>query len=296
MKRRELLMSIPALALAPSVMRPVASAAEESAKRPRLRSAICAYSYRDALKAKTMTYDDIIRKAVENDVDGIDMTVYWFPDTSDGFLLPLRRLAYKSCVEIYSIAIRTDMCQPTPERREKELAEVKKWVDVATKLGAGHIRVFGGQVPKGTSEDEAVGWVVEILKKASEYSGSRGIILGIENHGGITEKADTIVRIVKGVDSPWVGINLDTGNFLRDVYRQTEQCVPYAVNVQVKTQMRGDDGKNVASDWDRFVKILIKGGYQGYLALEYEDKEPAATAMPRLLAKLKQTIRDNQGA
>lgn len=58
--------------------------------------------------------------------------------------------------------------------------------------------------------------------------------------------------------------------------------------------MRGDDGKQIPSDWDRFVKILIKGGYQGYLALEYEDKEDPATAMPRLLAKLKQVIRDNQ--
>lgn len=58
--------------------------------------------------------------------------------------------------------------------------------------------------------------------------------------------------------------------------------------------MRGDDGKQIPSDWDRLVKILIKGGYQGYLALEYEDKEDPATAMPRLLAKLKQVIRDNQ--
>jgi L-ribulose-5-phosphate 3-epimerase len=70
--------------------------------------------------------------------------------------------------------------------------------------------------------------------------------------------------------------------------------VSYAVNVQVKTQMRGDDGKRIPSDWDRFVKIFIKGGYQGYHSLEYEDKEDPATAMPRLLAKLKQVIRDNQ--
>jgi sugar phosphate isomerase/epimerase len=234
--------------------------------------------------------------AVETEVDGIDMTVYWFPNTSDEFLLPLRRLAYKSGVEIYSIAVRTNMCQPIAEKRQAEFDDVKKWVDVATKLGAGHIRVFGGNVPKGSSEDDAVGWVVDVLKRASEYAGSKGIILGIENHGGITEKAETIVRIVKAVDSPWVGINLDTGNFLREVFRQSEMCVPYAVNVQVKTMMRGDDGKEVASDWDRFAKLLIAGDYQGYLALEYEDKENPATAVPRLLAKLKQAIRDNQAA
>jgi sugar phosphate isomerase/epimerase len=296
MRRRELLKCIPAITLASAFPLPGVVADERAGKRPRLRSAICAYSYRNALAAKTLTYQDLIRLAVENDVDGIDMTVYWFPDTSDGFLLPLRRLAYKSCVEIYSIAVRTDMCQPTPEKRQKELEEVKKWVDVASKLGAGHIRVFGGQVPKGSTEDDAVGWVVEILKEAAAYSGSKGIILGIENHGGITERAETIVRIVRGVDSPWVGINLDTGNFRREVFRQAEMCVPFAVNVQVKTQMSDDAGSQVPSDWDRFVKMLISGGYQGYLSLEYEDKENPATAMPRLLAKLNQVIQDNHAA
>ena len=169
-----------------------------------------------------------------------------------------------------------------------------KWVDVATKLGAGHIRVFGGNVPKGKTEDEAAGWVIEILKRACEYSGKRGIILGIENHGGITEKAERIIQIVKGVDSPWLGINLDTGNFRSEVFRQSEMCIPYAVNVQVKTLMRDDEGREVPSDWDKFAKLLIGGGYRGYLALEYEDKEDPATAMPRLLGQLRQVIRDNQ--
>ena len=209
MNRRTFLSST-AAAFAP---RPIFSAAPPSSGAARFRTAICAYSFRDALKAKTMTYDDLVRLAVETGVDGLDLTVYWFPNTSDGFLLPLRRLAYKSGVEIYSISVRTDMCQPTPELRDKEFAEIRKWVDAAQKLGATHIRVFGGQVPKGSTEEEAAGWVVELLKRGAGYAGARGIILGLENHGGSTERAARIIDIVKRVDSPWVGINLDTGNF-----------------------------------------------------------------------------------
>jgi sugar phosphate isomerase/epimerase len=296
MRRRDLLKGVSVLATALPIGPPVFASADTAMNRARLRTAICAYSYRNALQAKTMKYDDLVRLAVEFGVDGIDMTVYWFPDTSDAFLLPLKKLAFKNSVEIYSIAVRTNMCQPAPELREKEFAELVKWVDVATKLGAGHIRVFGGTVPKGKSEEDAVGWVVEILKRACEYAGKRGILLGIENHGGITEKAEKIVQIVKAVDSPWLGINLDTGNFLTDVFRQSEMCMPYAVNVQVKTQMRSDDGKQIPADWDRFVKILIKGEYRGYLALEYEDKEDAMTAVPRLLGQLKQVLRENQAS
>jgi sugar phosphate isomerase/epimerase len=286
MHRRDVLKSLPALAAASAF-----GGTETNSGKSRLRSAICAYSFRNELKAKQMTYDDLVRLAVDLDTDGLDLTVYWFPDTSAEFLVPLRRLAYKSGVEIYSISINTDMCQPTPELREKELATVKKYVDAAERLGASHIRVFGGRVPKEATEDQAAAWVVEILKRASEYSGSKGVILGLENHGGITERADRIIQIVRKVDSPWVGINLDTGNFNRAVLPQIEKCVPYAVNVQVKAEQRNEDGTRSAQDWSKIIQLLRAGSYKGYLALEYEAKEPAPTALPRLMKKLQSLIR-----
>jgi L-ribulose-5-phosphate 3-epimerase len=284
MHRRDLLKSLPALAAA-GVPLPAAPAG-----KGRLRSAICAYTFRDELKAKTMTYDDIVRMCVDLDLDGVDMTVYWFPDTSNQFLLPLKRLAFKSAVEIYSISVRTEMTQATPELQQKELAELKKWVDVAEKLGAGHIRVFGGKIPKGATEEQAAGWVAEVLKRGGEYAGTKGVILGLENHGGITEKADTIVKIVKQVDSPWVGVNVDTGNFNRNAYDQLKTIVPYAVNVQVKTECKPDEtGKPAPSDWDRVAGMLVDNGYRGYLALEYEGKEARATT-PALLRKLRDIV------
>ncbi len=234
-----------------------------------------------------MTYEDLVRLAVEHGVDGLDLTVYWFPSTSDDFLLPLRRLAYKNAVEIYSLSIRTDMCRAEPEAREKEVAEVRRWVDVAEKLGAGHIRVFGGNVPRGRTEDEAVGWVVETLRRSAEYAGRKGILLGLENHGGITARAERVLEIVRKTDSPWVGINLDTGNFREDPYAQIEMCIPYAVNVQVKSEVRGAGGRPEPQDWDRIGALLARAAYRGYLALEYEAAEDPATAMPRLLAELR---------
>src|SRR5262245_7050288 len=267
MTRRHLLSAIPAVGLAP-----LAAAPAESSK-PRFRSAICAYSFRNALEKKTMTYDDLVRMSVDLGVDGLDLTVYWFPNTSDSFLLPLRRLAYKSAVEIYSISVRTEMTRATPEQRTTEIEKIRTWVDVADKLGAGHIRVFGGAVPKGASEDAAAGWVVEVLKPAVEYAGTKGIILGLENHGGITSMADRVVDIVKRVDSPWLGINLDTGNFRTDSYNQIAKCLPFAVNVQLKAEMRGSDGQAQPSDWNRLIGMFAKSGYKGYVALEYEAKE-----------------------
>ncbi len=276
--------SLPAATLSSLSIPAVAATGNKALLKP----AICAYSFREALKAKTMTYEDLIRLTADLGAEGVDMTVYWFPDTSDQFLNSVRRTAYKSCASIYSIAIRSVMTQPTPELRVKEAEEVKKWVDVAVRLGAGHIRVFGGAVPKGATEDQAADWVVEVLQRSSEYAASRGVILGLEDHGGITARAETVLKIVRKVNSPWVGVNLDTGNFNVDPYREIEMCLPYAANVQLKTLIRDQAGKRIESDWDRILRMLAQAGYRGYLALEYEDKEPPETAVPRLIAKLRQ--------
>jgi sugar phosphate isomerase/epimerase len=290
MNRRELLKTMPALAAA--LQAPARAAAAPAGDKARLRSAICAYSFRDALKKQTMNYDDLVRLAVDLNVDGLDLTVYWFPNTSNEFLLPLRRLAYRSAVELYSISIRSEMTQPTAELRAKEVAELKKWVDAAATLGAGHIRVFGGRVPKNASEEQAAGWVVDVLKRGGEYAGTKGVILGLENHGGITEKADTILSIVKQVDSPWVAINLDTGNFNRNAYEQIQECMPYSANVQVKMDIRtGDAGTREPSDWERICRMLVAAKYKGYLALEYEAREDPAIAMPREMKKLNSLVR-----
>jgi L-ribulose-5-phosphate 3-epimerase len=258
-----------------------------AAPTPLLRPALCAYSFRQELQSKKMTYQDVIRFAAENSLDGVDLTVYWFPSTDDAFLYDLKQLAYRTGVEIYSISIRTDMCKPPGAEADAMFADIRKWVDAAAKLGAGHIRVFGGTVPKTSNEAEAAGWVVQLLSKAGAYAGSKGVILGLENHGGITEKAATIVDIVKRVNSPWVGINLDTGNFHTKVYEQIAMIAPHAVNVQVKVEVR-EDNVTQPSDWDRVSKLLVANNYRGYLALEYEAKEAALTAIPGHLARLRQ--------
>jgi len=262
-----------------------------NSKKSRLRTAICAYSFREQLQSKALSYMDLVNLAVDNDVDGLDLTVYWFPSTEDSFLLPLRAHAYKNAVEIYSISVRTDMCKPAGPERDKQAADLRKWVDVASTLGAGHIRVFGGAVPKTSSEQEAAGWVTEMLKEAGKYAGSKGILLGLENHGGVTEKADTIIKIVKAVDSPWVGVNLDTGNFVRDAYTQIAQILPYAVNAQFKETIKDETGKSVKADWAKLVRMFRDAGYRGYFALEYEEKESATTAVPRLTRELNQLVR-----
>ncbi len=113
--------------------------------------------------------------------------------------------------------------------------------------------------------------------------------MGVEDDGGLTTNADRTVEIVKKADSPWVGINLDIGNFPNDGYNQIEMCAPHATNVHFKSQVHVDHQSQPA-DWPRVLKILGKAGYRGYLALEYEANEDPVTIVPKLIAKMRAVI------
>ncbi|MDQ2898354.1 MAG: sugar phosphate isomerase/epimerase [Acidobacteriota bacterium] len=288
MNRRELLMSIPALAAATSTTTGLRA---QPASKSHIRAGLVAYSFRKRLEAKTMTYDALIRYVSDLGLDGMDTTVYWFPDTSDQFLATLRRTAYKNAVSLYSVAVRARMCQPTPELQQAEVQSVKKWIDVAEKVGAGHVRVFGGTLPKGATEAQGIGWAVEVLKRSAEMAEAKGIVLGVEDDGGLTATAEPTVEIVKQVNSPSVGINLDTGNFPKNGYSQVAMCIPYATNVHFKEHIAGADGTKEKADWDRLIGMFAKAGYRGYLSIEYEEKETAETSVPPLAAVLRAGVR-----
>ena len=113
MNRRDFLVTAGAAVAAAAAPGAGAGAvAQPPAGKARFRTGLVAYSYRQALMAKTMTYEDLIRIAVETGTDGIDMTVYWLPATTDDVLLPLRRFAWKNRVEIYSIGARVGWRSP----------------------------------------------------------------------------------------------------------------------------------------------------------------------------------------
>src|SRR5579883_1522047 len=132
MTRRDLFHTLPALGLA-------ASGAKSAPTTPgRVKPGLVAYSYRKQLESKALTYEDLIRRVADMGLDGLDTTVYWFPDNSPEFLAGLRRTAYKNAVQLYSAAVRVRLCQPTPELQKAEFENAKKWIDVTEQLGATH--------------------------------------------------------------------------------------------------------------------------------------------------------------
>ncbi len=282
MNRRQLLATMAAL---PSV----AQLRGQSEPKLRLRAGLVAYSYRKQFVSKSIDYFELIQRIADWGLDGLDCTVYWFPDTSAEFLAKLRKAAFKSGVQIYNAGVRVRLAQPTPELQNAEVENIKKWVDVADRIGASHVRVFGGPIPKGATEQQAIAWAVEVLKRGAEYAGSRGITLGVEDDSGLTVAAEPTVEIAKRADSPWVGINADSGNFRDHGYSQFAMLLPYATSVHLKADITNEQGKAERADWNRLLNMLGRSGYKGYVGLEYEG-DNADADVPRLAAELRALV------
>jgi sugar phosphate isomerase/epimerase len=243
------------------------------------------YSYGKHLKKGSMSTEDVILKAVELGVDGVEMTTYWLKSTEPNYLASLRHLAFKNGVPFSGAAISTVMCQPDPAKRADEVEKIKKWICVTDMLGTSHLRVFGGKLPADVTVEQGIRWTVETMKPACEFAAGKGITLGIEDHHGVTDKASDILEIIRRVDSPYAGITLDITNFYEDPYKQIEMCIPYATQTHIRDFFSRPKREPV--DLDRVWQMFARAGYKGYMSAEYEGEEDPITGVPKLIAKIK---------
>jgi sugar phosphate isomerase/epimerase len=167
------------------------------------------------------------------------------------------------------------------------VAFTKEWLDISGRLGAPCLRVFAGPAPKGHTEEEAFKWAVAGLKECAEHAAKVGVMIGLENHGGLTGTADGLVRILKAVGSDWVGALLDFGNYSKDPYAEFEQTAPYAVMTHAKPTA-DFAGTSDWVDYGRVAKTMRAAGYRGFLSIEYEEPgKDAMIELPRFAAYLR---------
>jgi sugar phosphate isomerase/epimerase len=262
----------------------------------RLQLSLAAYSFRkffDKSSTKSLDMFRFIDFCAQHGCVGTELTSYYFPkDLTNEYLLNIRKHAFLRGIAISGTAVgNTFTHRPGPKRTE-QIAMVKQWIDHSAVMGAPHIRIFAGKLHQGMSPVEAKKLCIEAIEECADYAGKKGIFLGIENHGGIVAEAKDLLEIVRAINSPWVGINLDTGNFhTEDPYADLAVCAPFAVNVQVKVEMRRK-GQTEAepTDLSRIVQLLRSANYQGYVVLEYEAKPDPWIHVPLWLKRMREAF------
>ena len=269
--------------------------------KPLLKLSLAAYSFNrlfarrgtpEQIAAAEMTLEKFIDYCAEQGLGATELTGYYFPkEVTTAYLLSLRERTHRLGLDISGTAIGNDFCLPEGGARSEQLLECRRWIDYAAIMGAPAIRIFAGKVPKGDSEDAAIERCVDGINQSLDYAATKGVFLALENHGGITATPDQMFRIINAVkNSPWFGVNYDSGNFRTDdPYRDLARIAPYAVNAQIKVAVNPGNGDKQPADLPRMIRILKDAGYRGYVALEFEEPNPFAE-IPKFLNQLRELI------
>jgi sugar phosphate isomerase/epimerase len=294
MTRREALQLGAAAALAP-----LAGARTEAAeKRPPVRLAVSTYSYWH-FKPEKYPIEKVIEEAAALGFDGVEILHRQMADESPGYVNGLKKAAFRNGLALPMLSIHQDFVSPDAAERQKDIEHTRHCLELAAQLGAPAIRlnsgrwntiksfddlmkVKGEEPPiAGHTEDEAFSWVIQSIEACLPAAEKAGVLLALENHWGLTTKPENLLKIYKAVRSPWLVINMDTGNFASDPYAGIEMLAPHASIVQAKTYYGGGEWYTLDLDYPRIASILRKANFQGWVSLEMEGKEPPSTAVAK---------------
>lgn len=260
----------------------------------KFKFSLAAYSYRELLGGMMpkLTMADFVSDCAKLGLEGTELTSYYFPkNVTHDYLRNIAHQCFRLGLDVSGTAVGNDFGFPPGEERVRQIAATKQWIDLAAVLGAPVIRIFAGQVKKDSTPAQAHSLMVSAIEECCDYAGKQGIFLALENHGGPTATADGLLAFVRDVNSPWFGVNLDTGNFASaDVYGDLARAAPYALNVQVKVVVSDDKGKKSPADFKKLAALLREAHYRGYIVLEFEEKGDPREECPKYLDKLREAF------
>jgi sugar phosphate isomerase/epimerase len=291
-----------------SAIAPVAIAGREQGSAPpeqsRVKIAVSTYSYWHFRTAR-YPVEKVIDDAARLGFDGVEILHRQMTDETPAYVNKLKNAAFRNGLALPMLSIHQDFISPKPEERQQAVAHTIKCIELAARLGIPSIRlnsgrwntiasfddlmkVKGDEPPiQGYTDEDAFRWCIEGIQACLPAAEAAGVLLALENHWGLTTKTENLLRIYKSVASPWLGINLDTGNFPGDPYPEIEKLAPHASIVQAKTYYGGGEWYTLDLDYGRIAATLRKANFNGWVSLEMEGKEDPSTAVPKSLDVLR---------
>ncbi len=276
------------------------SAKEDHSLQPtvdpnRFKISLNAYSFNEPLRSGKTDLDAVLDFCARENFDAVDITGYYFPGypavPSDEYIFHLKRKAHKLGLGISGTGIRTEFAEPDAAKRNSEIAFVKKWIEVAAKLGAPVIRIFTGRnIPANYTWKQVADWMVPDLQKCAAYGKEHGVIVAMQNHNDFIRTADQTIEILNRVNSEWFGLVLDTGSFVtNEPYSEIQKTTGYAVNWQVKERLNYN-GKSELMDLEKLFTIARNSSYRGYLPIETLSPGDPFKIVPPFLQQVRNAL------
>jgi sugar phosphate isomerase/epimerase len=317
MNRRQLLAS--GAAIAATSLAPITLADDKTTAAPtrRNRIGVSTYSFWRFLRDSKVKIEDCIRQSAAMGFDGVEILHRQMDgaapgdktDLDNAYLQNLKRIAITEGVDLCGFSIHQGFVYPKAEDRQRNIDHTIKCINLAYKLGIPTMRLNTGRwgttrdfnqlmrdrgeeprLPGYKDDEEAFKWCIDSINQCLKAAQDCGVLLALENHWGLGLTPEGVLRIVEGVNSPWLQILMDTGNFLENPYEKLEKLAPKTVFVQAKTYFGGGIFYTIELDYSRIAAILRKHNFPGYVSLEFEGKEDYRTAIPKSLDVLRRAF------
>lgn len=279
-----------------------------AASRYRNRLGVSTYSFWQFKNRDLRDIEQCIDLAGEWGFDGVELLHRQMESEEKGYLQRLKRRAFVNGLDLCGFSTHQGFLSPDAAVRQKNIDHTIHCIELAYDLGIPTMRVNTGtwgtsrnfdelmknrgiEPPKeGYTDEDGFGWVIASLEQCLPAAEKCGVLLGLENHWGLGRTPEGVLRIVNAINSPWLQVTADTGNFLEDPYDRLELLAPKTVLVQAKTYYGGGLWYALDLDNPRIAGIFRKHGYRGYVSLEYEGREDPRTAIPQSLKLLREAF------
>ena len=277
---------------------------------------VSTYSFWQFNNKKT-PIDYCIERASSMGFDGVELLLVQMKSEENAYLQALKKQAFHAGLDLMGFSTHQSFLKPDKLFREENIKLTKHQIELAYNLGIptmrlntgrwGTTKAIGGKnkfavlmenkgiepILEGYTEDEGFKWVIDSIEKCIPTAEKCGVVLGLENHWGLGLTSKGVMRIVNEINSPWLKVTLDTGNFFDNREEQIKELAPHTYLIQAKTYYGGAkwpafDQINI--DYQKIGELMRENNYRGYISLEFEGNELAETAVPKSLELLRNSF------
>ena len=227
-------------------------------------------------------------------LDAVELNSPFFASREPRYLRALREAAARAKVKLLNIAVDEsgDLASEIESIRLDGINNYARWIPVARELGCRAIRAnSGGRTV--TDRAVAIDNCIESFHRLIDEGEKYGIAVLMENHGGISADADTVVRIMTALGKTHApetfGTLPDFGNWpdTADRYASLARIMPWAKAVHAKVRDIDEQLDHPAFDHARCIAIAREFGYDEYLGIEFEGTGDPVEGVSRAVRKLR---------
>lgn len=275
--------------------------------QPSIKLSVSSYSYWH-FKGEKFPIEKVIDEAALLGLEGIDVLHRQMESEENAYLQKLKKHAFVNGIAMTCLSIHQGFVTPDKEELKKHVDHTNHCIELAYKMGIPCLRLNTGRwntiksfdelmknrgiepILPGYTEDDGYKWCVDGIQQCLQKAAECGVLLALENHWGLGSTPEGMIRIQDTVNSPWLGLLMDTGNFLEDPYDKLKMIAPRANFVQAKTYYGGGEWYSLDLDYDRIVQILREVNYHGYISIEFEGKEEAKYGVRKSVELLRKAL------